>query len=61
LKKIVAATSCLDAKHKALVAKAEESGDFSAVAACAATRENIRKAVEEFRQKSIQTALNTNN
>ena len=61
LKKVVASTSLLDDKHKAWVAKAADSGDFSEVSACAATRESLRKAVQEYRQKSLQTALNTSN
>ena len=61
LKKVVASTSLLDDKHKAWVAKAADSGDFTEVSACAATRESLRKAVQEYRQKSLQTALNTSN
>ncbi len=40
------------------VTAAVESGDFSKVEGCKVTREKIQQAVAEYRDKSVQTALN---
>ncbi len=57
LKKVIGAKSNFNSECRSNLLTAMEKGDFSKVAACQATKKELKQALEEFREKSIQTAL----